>query len=176
MNLTSFRKYVGTTVATNVSEKTVAVIMENSDQLDGVSIVEDTVRHYIDSKYFAHILGYTGKISSDELTDLNEQVVAEGGNEDAYTINDVVGKSGIESYMETTLQGTKGSEKVVVDNTGKVITILERKEAQPGADVYLTIDWQAWYPARLSMPKSLICRKMRKAPQLRFRSMMYILQ
>ena len=140
MNLTSFRKYVGTTVATNVSEKTVAVIMENSDQLDGVSIVEDTVRHYIDSKYFAHILGYNGKISSDELTDLNEQVVAEGGSEDAYTINDVVGKSGIESYMETTLQGTKGSEKVVVDNTGKVITILERKEAQPGADVYLTID------------------------------------
>ena len=127
-------------MATNVSEKTVAVIMENSDQLDGVSIVEDTVRHYIDSKYFAHILGYTGKISSDELTDLNEQVVAEGGSEDAYTINDVVGKSGIESYMETTLQGTKGSEKVVVDNTGKVITILERKEAQPGADVYLTID------------------------------------
>lgn len=53
MNLTSFRKYVGTTVATNVSAETVAVIMENSDQLDGVSIVEDTVRHYIDSKYFA---------------------------------------------------------------------------------------------------------------------------
>lgn len=51
MNLTSFRKYVGTTVATNVSAETVAVIMENSDQLDGVSIVEDTVRHYIDSKY-----------------------------------------------------------------------------------------------------------------------------
>ena len=61
-------------------------------KLDGVSIVEDTVRHYIDSKYFAHILSYTGKISSDELTDLNEQVVAEGGSEDAYTINDVVGK------------------------------------------------------------------------------------
>ena len=140
MNLTSFRKYVGTTVATNVSAETVAVIMENSDQLDGVSIVEDTVRHYIDSKYFAHVLGYTGKISSDELTELNDQVVAEGGLEDTYTINDVVGKSGMEAYMETTLQGTKGSEKVVVDNTGKVITILERKEAQPGADVYLTID------------------------------------
>ena len=140
MNLTSFRKYVGTTVATNVSEETVAVIMENSDQLDGVSIVEDTVRHYIDSKYFAHVLGYTGKISSDELTELNAQVVAEGGSEDSYSINDVVGKSGMEAYMETTLQGTKGSEKVVVDVTGKVITILERKEAQPGADVYLSID------------------------------------
>ena len=140
MNLTSFRKYVGATEATNVSAETVAVIMEYSDQLDGVSIVEDTVRHYIDSKYFAHVLGYTGKISSDELAELNDQVVTEGGLEDTYTFNDVVGKSGIEAYMETTLQGTKGSEKVVVNNTGKVITILERKEAQPGADVYLTID------------------------------------
>ena len=43
MNLTSFRKYIGTTVATNVSEKTVAVIMENCEDLPGVSIVEDTV-------------------------------------------------------------------------------------------------------------------------------------
>jgi penicillin-binding protein 2 len=86
------------------------------------------------------VLGYTGKISSDELTALNEQVVAEGGPEDAYNINDVVGKSGIESYMETTLQGTKGSEKVIVDNTGKVMNILESTEAQSGNDVYLTID------------------------------------
>ena len=79
LNLTSpSRKYVGTTVATNVSEKTVAVIMENSDQLDGVSIVEDTVRHYIDSKYFTHMLVIPAK-SSDELADLNDQVVAEGG-------------------------------------------------------------------------------------------------
>lgn len=140
MSLTSYRKYIGTTVATNVSDKTVAVILENAEDLPGVSIVEDTVRKYVDSKYFAHLLGYTGKISSDELAELNETVVAEGGSEDAYNINDVVGKSGIESYLETTLQGQKGYEKVVVDNTGKVITILETKEAQSGEDVYLTVD------------------------------------
>lgn len=140
MNLTSYRKYIGTTVATNVSEETVAVIMENSENLPGVSIEEDTVRRYVDSEYFAHVLGYTGKISSEQLTELNAEVAANGGAEDTYTINDVVGKSGIESYMETTLQGTKGSEKVIVDNTGKVITILERTEAQSGDDVYLTID------------------------------------
>lgn len=140
MNLTSYRKYIGTTVATNVSGETVAVIMENSEELPGVSIVEDTVRRYVDSQYFAHVLGYTGKISSDQLTQLNEEVAAAGGPEDAYNINDVVGKSGIESYMETTLQGTKGSEKVIVDNTGKVMTILERTEATSGDDVYLTID------------------------------------
>ena len=49
---------------------------------------------------------------------------------DNYNINDVVGKSGIEAYMETTLQGTKGYEKVVVDNMGKVACyiLLNNKE------------------------------------------------
>lgn len=140
MRQTSFRKYIGTTVATNVSESTVAVIMENSEDLPGVSIVEDTVRRYVDSEYFAHLLGYTGKISSEQLTALNEEVVAAGGAPDKYNINDVVGKSGIEASMETTLQGTKGSEKVIVDVMGKVITSLEKTEAQSGDDVYLTID------------------------------------
>jgi len=140
MNLTSYRKYIGTTVATNVSEKTVAVIMENSEELPGVTIVEDTIRRYVDSKYFAHVLGYTGKISSEELTSLNEKMAEQGLGNDVYNINDVVGKSGIESYLETTLQGTKGYEKVVVDNMGKVISVEEREEAKAGQDVYLTID------------------------------------
>lgn len=140
MNLTSFRKYIGTTVATDISEETVAVLMENSEELPGVSIVEDTVRKYVDSKYFAHVLGYTGKISSDELTDLNLEMEELGRGSDVYSINDVVGKGGIEAAFETTLQGTKGSENVVVDNMGKVISIVERREAQAGQDIYLTID------------------------------------
>ena len=140
MSLTSYRKYIGTTVATNISERTVAVIMENSEDLPGVSIVEDTIRRYVDSQYFAHLLGYTGKISSDELTDLNAQTEALGRGSSVYDINDVVGKSGIEAYLETTLQGEKGYEKVVVDNMGKVNSVLERQEARAGQDVYLTID------------------------------------
>lgn len=140
MNLTSFRKYIGTTVATNVNEKTVAVIMENSQSLPGVTIEAGTVRRYVDSKYFAHILGYTGKISSEELTELNAQMEERGLGTDVYNINDVVGKGGIEAYLETTLQGQKGFEKVMVDNTGKVISIEERREATAGQDVYLTVD------------------------------------
>lgn len=140
MKLTSYQKYLGTIAATDISPESVAAIMENADSLPGVSIVEDTVRKYVDSKYFAHILGYTGKISSSELTELNEKMEAEGKEADTYTINDVVGKSGIEAYMETTLQGHKGYEKVVVDNLGKVISVEEREEAQIGNDVYLSID------------------------------------
>ncbi|MBP5669457.1 MAG: penicillin-binding protein [Lachnospiraceae bacterium] len=140
MSLTSFRKYLGTTVATNVSQKTVAAIMENAEDLPGVTIEEDTIRRYVDSVYFAHVLGYTGKVSSDELTQLNEKLATEGNEEKQYGINDVVGKSGIESYMELTLQGNKGYETVVVDHMGKVIAITDRKDATSGKDVYLSID------------------------------------
>ena len=123
MSLTSFRKYIGTTVATNINEKTVAVLMENAADLPGVTVVEDTVRRYVDSEYFAHVLGYTGKISSDELTDLNTKMEENGYEDNFYNINDVVGKGGIEGYMETTLQGQKGYEKVIVDVMGKVLSI-----------------------------------------------------
>ncbi|MCR5477913.1 MAG: penicillin-binding protein [Lachnospiraceae bacterium] len=139
MSQTAYRKYIGTTVATDISQETVAVILENSDVLPGVTIEEDTIRRYVDSPYFAHLLGYVGKISSDEMEDLNNRRIEEG-MQPTYTINDVVGKGGIESYMETTLQGEKGYERVMVDNTGKVISVLERENPSAGQNVYLTVD------------------------------------
>ena len=145
MNANSYQKYIATTVATDVSEETVAVIMENSDLLEGVSIAEDTVRKYVDSEYFCHIIGYTGKVSTEELEELQKQdlELATGAAETGphnYTQSDIVGKSGIESYMELTLQGIKGSETVYVDNLGKVIDTSNYVEAVAGNDVYLTLD------------------------------------
>ncbi|MCR4792504.1 MAG: penicillin-binding protein [Lachnospiraceae bacterium] len=140
MSLTAYRKYIGTTVATDVSRETVALIMENSDILPGVTIQEDTIRRYVNSVYFAHILGYTGRISSEEIEALNQRMIDEGASEGTYTYEDVVGKSGIESYMETVLQGVKGYERVMVDNTGKVLAVLEHRDAIRGQDVYLSID------------------------------------
>lgn len=133
MNLYSFQRYIPTTVATDVSQKTVAVIMENISELEGVAIEEDMIRKYNYPYYFSHILGYTGKISSEELATLSEQ-------DESYTMNDTVGKGGIEQVMEMELQGEKGSETVYVDNLGKVIDITDIVEAQAGNDVYLTLD------------------------------------
>ena len=133
MNSNSYQKYIDTTVATSVSDKTVADVMENSDTLEGVSIQENTARVYVDSEYFSQIIGYTGKVSEDELAELQET------NPD-YSSNDTVGKSGIEQAMETVLQGTKGSETVYVDNTGQVIETSNYVDSVAGNDVYLTID------------------------------------
>ena len=133
MSLYSYQKYIPTTVATDVSLKTVAVIMENAAELQGVAIEEDMIRKYNYPFYFSHILGYTGKISSEELTALSEQ-------DDSYTMNDTVGKGGIEQVMELELQGKKGSETIYVDNMGKVINTTDHVDAQAGNDVYLTLD------------------------------------
>ncbi len=133
MNSNSYQKYIDTTIASDVSEQTVADVMENADTLEGVSIEESTARKYVDSYYFSQILGYTGKVSEDELSEL--QAV-----NPSYGINDTVGKSGIEQAMESTLQGTKGSETVYVDNTGQVIETSNYVDSVAGNDVYLTID------------------------------------
>lgn len=133
MSLYSYQKYIATTVASDVSMETVAMVMENANDLDGVSVEEGTIRKYNYPYYFSHILGYTGKISQEELDTLSEQ-------DPSYTANDTVGKSGIEQVMELELQGKKGSETIYVDNLGKVIETTDVIESQAGNDLYLTID------------------------------------
>ncbi|MEG1847274.1 MAG: penicillin-binding transpeptidase domain-containing protein [Lachnospiraceae bacterium] len=133
MNANSYQKYIPITVATDVSDQTVAVVMENSTSLEGVSIAEDTIRKYVDSVYFSHIIGYTGKISTDELTELQLE-------DDSYDMNDMIGKAGIEQVMETKLQGKKGSKVVYVDNAGKTIETSNQIDPVAGSDLYLTID------------------------------------
>ena len=140
LNTNSFKKYMQVTIATNVSEKSVAAIMENKTGLQGIDVVEDSIRQYIDDESMAPILGYTGKASSEELTELRKQ------NPD-YSNDAIVGKAGIEQYMELTLQGTDGKETVSVDNLVKVLKIDEDTKVEPvaGDDVQLTIDtdWQS---------------------------------
>ena len=140
LNTNSFKKYMQVTIATNVSEKSVAAIMENKTGLQGIDVVEDSIRQYIDDESMAPILGYTGKASSEELTELRKQ------NPD-YSNDAIVGKAGIEQYMELTLQGTDGKETVSDDNLGKVLKIDEDTKVEPvaGDDVQLTIDtdWQS---------------------------------
>ncbi len=128
-----YRKYISTTIATSVSDETVAAINENLNDLQGVSIEESTMRKYVDSECFCHITGYTGKISQTEYDELVK-------TDSSYSLNDFVGKSGIEQVMESQLKGDKGKETFYVDNLGKVIDVLERKDSKSGNDVYLSID------------------------------------
>ncbi len=140
LSTNSFKKYMAVTIATNVGEQSVAAIKENQSELQGIDIVEDSVRKYIDDVSIGPILGYTGQASSEELEELRKT------NPD-YSNDAIVGKTGIEKYMETSLQGTDGEETVTVDNLGKVLKIDTDTRVEPvaGNDTYLTIDssWQS---------------------------------
>ena len=128
-----FQRYISTTIATDISEKTMAYINENKAQLQGVDIEEDYIRKYTDSIYFAPIIGYTGKISTTEYEELSAE-------NDEYTLTDIVGKSGIEQVMDKQLQGKKGSETVFVDKRGKELQTTNHVEPSAGGNVYLSID------------------------------------
>ena len=135
MSSNNFKRYVKTTVASNVSEETVAAVMENSVDLQGVSIEEESIRVYPDAKYFSSLIGWIGKASADEIETFNTEL-----GEEKYELNDIVGKSGIEQYMELELQGTKGSQIIDVDSVGNVLNVESIVEPVPGNDIYLSID------------------------------------
>lgn len=133
MSTNAYQKYLSTVIASEVSQETVAAIKENKANLQGVDIQVNTLRRYNDAKYLAHIIGYTGNASTDDLVELK-------GSAHNYNQNDVVGKAGVEKAMEEYLQGEKGNEVLYVDNVGRVIEMVSREDPVAGNDVYLSID------------------------------------
>ena len=129
----NYPKYEQITVASAVSDKTVAAVNESGAELLGVEVLHQTHRIYEDSLYLAHIIGYTGLISSEQLETMNAE-------EEYYDASDIVGKAGLEKKYESLLGGTKGTEKVSVNTSGKVVEVLSRTEPIAGSDIYLTID------------------------------------
>lgn len=133
--MNTYRKYLPITIAINVSDKTVAAVKENSERLPGSNVLQETHRVYADSKYFSHILGYTGLISQEALEEIKAN-----GQVDNYTLTDQVGKAGLEKEYETYLHGIKGYEKVTVNESNRVLEVKDTVEPVAGNDIYLTID------------------------------------
>ena len=128
-----YTKYKTTTIAENVSDRTVAYMSEHSDTLTGIEIEEDTIRKYNYSEYFASIIGYTGRITTEEYNTLSQ-------TDSSYTLNDIVGRSGLESYYESYLRGKNGEREVYVDNMGRISEVISSKDPVAGNDLYISID------------------------------------
>lgn len=133
--MNTYSKYEPITLSSDVSEKTVAAIKESSVDLPGVEVSTEMNRVYYDSQYFAHIIGYTGLISSETLAEMKD----EDPNTE-YTSADQIGKTGIEKEYEDQLKGSKGSETLIIDSSSRVVSSKKTKDAVAGDDIYLTID------------------------------------
>lgn len=91
----------------------------------------DNVRAYPLGEVTAHILGYVGEISEEQLQNKEYKT---------YKIGDRIGQTGIEAYYEKLLKGKDGGEIVEIDSSGKILRTLRKESAIPGKNIYLTID------------------------------------
>ncbi len=133
MSQNSYQKYISTVIASDISDESVAFIKENINELTGVDVEEKSLRRYVDSEYFSHIIGYTGQISTTEYKERS-------ATDSTVETTDVIGKSGIEKVMNDYLAGTKGYETLYVDSVGNTIAEGDYVAAVSGNDVYLSID------------------------------------
>lgn len=109
----------------------VAKIAVNQHRTPGVDIVARLIRHYPQKQHAAHVMGYVGHISEQELDRLDES---------DYRGTSHIGKSGIERHYEDTLHGRVGMQQVEINARGRILRKLESITAQPGKNLYLTID------------------------------------
>ncbi|MDO4169185.1 MAG: penicillin-binding transpeptidase domain-containing protein [Lachnospiraceae bacterium] len=136
--LSRFSQYMKVVIASEISQESIAAIEEEQNDLVGIDITEDTMRVYNNSESIAHIVGYTGPASDEEIKSLNKGKEEDDPN--YYTSNDIVGKDGIEKLYESYLHGESGSETMLVDKIGKVLEVTGEEKPGTGDDITLSID------------------------------------
>lgn len=119
-------------IAIDVPLDVVAKLSERQTEFPGVRVDEVAVREYPNGSVAAHVLGYTGEISQEQI--------AQAGDEAGYELGDVVGKTGAEVQFESVLQGDKGQRLIEVNASGKSQRVISEQAPVAGRDVRLTID------------------------------------
>src|SRR5215472_4108340 len=119
-----------------------AFIEAHRNELPELETIDEERRLYPRDGFAAHLVGYVGEVSED---DLNKSKYA------FYQPGDVVGKSGVEATYDALLRGVDGSRDVIVNSHGKEIGHLGQTVAQPGKDLKLTIDLDIQMAAERAM-------------------------
>lgn len=115
----------------DIGRDALAALEVHRYELPGVTVEVKPKRQYMYSGSASHLLGYMGEISPKELKSI-EFLGCRGG--------DYIGKFGIEKAFEKYLRGERGGRQVKVNATGQVMQVLETVNAQPGHNLFLTID------------------------------------
>jgi len=116
----------------DIGRDALAAIEVHKYNLPGIVVSVKPRRHYIYKQSAAHLIGYLGEISSDEL---------KSGKYSGYRAGDYIGKFGVEKTYESLLRGKRGGRQVEVNAAGQVVRVLRTVEAFPGHNIYLSIDY-----------------------------------
>ncbi|TMN70648.1 penicillin-binding protein 2 [Pseudoalteromonas sp. S1727] len=129
------RRFKSQVLKARLTELEVARFSVNQHKFPGFSIEARLARYYPYADTLTHALGYVAKLNKKELAKLESE--DQGTN---YRATHDIGKLGIEKYYEQLLHGQVGSQRVEVNNRGRVIRTLSMTPPQPGHDLVLTLD------------------------------------
>lgn len=118
-------------IAEDISKTSAIQFNEQNADFPGVSIIEEPIRVYTSGSLAAHILGYIRKVDDNDL-----KIRADQG----YSMNDYIGKMGIEYVLEKYLRGQKGTKQIDMSVDGTIEGEYVEEEAISGNNVTLTID------------------------------------
>jgi len=125
-----FPVYRPVPLAFDVSRETMERIQEHGVELPGVLTEVRPVRNYLEKGSAAHLVGYLGEITEEELGQTDFQ---------GYHPGDYVGKIALEKKYESYLTGHQGQRLVEVDVKGKLLRQLQVEPDQPGNKLFLTL-------------------------------------
>jgi penicillin-binding protein 2 len=129
-----FSRYAPVPVAQDVPEELKIYLEERADEFPSVSVERTAVRRYPYGPLAAHVMGYVGKINETELEAVADARVK------PYTLNDEIGKAGVEKAYEAHLRGTPGLRLLEVDAEGDPVRVIDESLPVPGSDVVLSLD------------------------------------
>ncbi|MDP3097135.1 MAG: hypothetical protein Q8M86_04245, partial [Syntrophales bacterium] len=125
------KPFVPVLLERNISMEKLAVVETHALELPGVVTEVTPVRQYLNGEMTAQIIGFTGEVSREDL-DRNIALHLAPG--------DMIGKFGIEKFLDDHLRGKNGAEQVEVNVAGKEVRSLGRIPAESGDNVVLTIN------------------------------------
>jgi len=134
-NLDQSGRYTPVLLRNNLTELEAARFAAQSYRFPGVQLNARWVRHYPYGESAAHVLGYVGRISEQDMETLEARDAV--GN---YRGTPVIGKLGIEKTWESTLHGRTGLTEVEVTASGRPVRTLRRVEPEPGQNLTLSLD------------------------------------
>jgi penicillin-binding protein 2 len=149
-----YSPYVPVPVAGDVPEELKIWIDEHGAELPGVAAERVAVRRYPYGQLAAHVLGYTGQI-------IDEEFEEKTGSSKPYTLNDEIGKYGVEKVYEDDLRGTPGSRAIEVDAENNPVRVVDEVEPIAGDDVYLNLDIDVQAQAEQALQSGLAIAKVR---------------
>ena len=129
----------------NLSHEKLVIAEARIQDFPGCRIQENTVREYVNGSSLAHVLGYTAKISPNELLQYPQ-----------YDISDQIGKTGIEKIYEAFLRGEQGQLLFEKDVFGNIVKNKGEKESVPGKSLQLWLDMELQEKLTIELQKSLI--------------------